>query len=323
MKNFLFALAILASPVLSTGCEQKLEELLLTGGSETPYHKLGLNMFPRNRTTGDLAAQMNDIKSLGIDWIRVTFWFDTFYMPTASSAPNFDRLDEVVLAANAAGINILAVLHPAPDWLAGGGWKTVYVNNFVKPVVSRYKNYVKHWEVWNEPDSMTHGLLSGSADDYFELLRMASAAIRAIDPSAQIVAGATVNIVVDGLDKFNWTQRLIDLGLAQYADILNIHYYSDLDIELSAFGGPLVKSAGMPVWVTETGEKGQGKQKDYFDRNMPYIDKSLGPERIFWYCYVSGAGENEQKHPDDTYGIVTVFEGVRYDSPLYTHLKNR
>lgn len=61
----------------------------------------------------------------------------------------------------------------------------------------------------------------------------------------------------------------------------------------------------------------------YFDRNMPYIEKSLNPERIFWYCYVSGAGENEQKHPDDTYGIVTVYEDVRYESSLYTHLKNR
>ncbi|MGK7346418.1 MAG: glycosyl hydrolase [Candidatus Nitrospinota bacterium M3_3B_026] len=304
------------------GCGS-LEETLLVGGHEAPYHKLGMNMHPRNRTTGDIASQMADIKSLGIDMIRVTFWFDTQYMPTANSARDFSMFDEVVAAAKAQGIGIVAILAYVPDWLRGTGWKTTFVNEYVYPVVARYRNDIDYWEVWNEPDELTHGVLDGSADDYFDLLKKVSPVIRRLDPSAKILTAATTNIVGDGLSKFDWTKRLLDLGVSQYADILNVHYYSELDIELSAVGGKLVESSGMTVWVTETGRKGHAGQLAYFEREMAYIDKSLNPERIFWYVYVEGDEAGVSTPPDSTYGLLTAWGGGVTKSSLYTHLKGR
>lgn len=317
------ALALFASAWAGCG---SVEETLLVGGAEVPYHKLGMNMHPRNRTTGDIASQMADIKSLGIDMIRVTFWFDTQYMPTANSARDFSMFDEVVAAAKAQGIGIVAILAYVPDWLRGTGWKTTFVNEYVYPVVARYRNDIDYWEVWNEPDEDQKDIpavLDRSADDYFDLLKKVSPVIRRLDPSARILTAATANIVADGLSKFDWTKRLLDLGASQYADILNVHYYSELDIELSTVGGQLVKEAGMPVWVTETGKCGQGGQLAYFEREMAYIDKSLSPERIFWYIYVEGDEAGVSTPPDSTCGLLTAWGGSVTASSLYTHLKSR
>lgn len=328
MKNIFVHLFLLITLFAHSGCEnieETITETILVGGTEVPYNKIGLSMFPYNIVMGNLSSQMEDIKSLGINYVRMDLSFDESYMATAVSAPDFSRFDKYISAADNAGLDILAILAYVPDWLKGDpNWKSVYINNYIVPVVSRYKNVVNNWEVWNEPDLFTSGVLDGSPGDYFDLLKQTSAAIRSIDPLATVISAATANITADGLEKWNWTQGLIDMGLAQWADVLNFHYYSELDIELSAYGGNMVKSAGMRVWVTETGITGQSKQQSYFEREMAYIDKSLNPERIYWYTYVEGhLTKPDGIHPDDTYGLLTYYNGSFFTSSLYTYLKNR
>jgi len=328
MKRIFVLLPLLITLFANTGCGdigKSIADAILVGGADVPYEKIGLSMFPSNTVTGDLSSQMADIKSLNINYVRMDLPFDASYMASAFSAPDFSRFDEYIIKASNAGLDIVAILAYVPLWLEGNpDWKSIYINNYVKPVVSRYKGVVKNWEVWNEPDLFTHNVLDGSPEDYFDLLKRASTAIRSIDPSATVVSAATTSIVLDGLDKWNWTQKLIDMGLKQWADILNFHYYSELDIELSSIGGPMVKNAGMRVWVTETGVTGQSNQESYFKKVMAYIDKSINPERIYWYTYVAGhLTKPGGIHPDDTKGIITFYNGSIYKSPLYDHLKNR
>jgi hypothetical protein len=325
MKKNKSVLALLALLIMVAACAaQTAIDTALNGGTKTPYDKIGLTMFPGNRTAGSLSSQMSDIKTLKVKWIRVDFWFDTSYMANSGATPDFARFDEIVNSAEAAGLEVLPILAYVPNWLVGDpNWKDVFVNYYVIPLAQRYKGRIKYWEVWNEPDEMKYNVLNGSAEDYFDLLKRVSTAIRNNDPSAKVVSAATANITADGVAKWEWLKRLIDLGLSQYADVLNIHYYADMEIELSSIGGPTVKKAGMPVWVTETGKSGQGSQKSYFDSNMPYMDKSIAPERIYWYCYVQGEGANEEVIPSDTYGLIAYYGGMRYESTLYTHLKTR
>jgi len=323
MRKAVLTLLFILSASFWTGCGE-IAQMVLVGGAEVPYGKLGINMFPRNRTMGDLLSQMQDIKSLGFNSIRVTFWFDEQYMQTRYSSYDFTSFDELMNAAEAAGLEVVAILGYVPGWLQGNSnWKSTFLSSYVYPVVSRYKNRINYWEVWNEPDELKYNVLDGSADDYFDLLKRVSAVIRAVDPSSRIITAATANIVADGLAKFDWTRRLLELGASQYADILNVHYYSDLDIELSAVGGPMVSNAGMTIWVTETGKKGQSGQKSYFTDILPYVDKSLNPERIFWYCYVEHDERNLSEAPDTTYGLLTAWGGERHDSSLYLYLKGR
>jgi hypothetical protein len=320
----LLALAFVALALVTACANQSPSETALSGGSQTPYDKVGLTMFPGNRTAGSLTSQMSDIKTLKVKWVRATFWFDTTYMASRGTTPNFARFDEIVASAEAADLDVLPILAYVPNWLSGSSdWKTVFVNDYVIPLVKRYKGRIKNWEVWNEPDEFKYNVLNGSAEDYFELLKLVSAAIRANDPSATVVSAAVTNITGGGITKWEWLQKLINLGLSKHADVLNLHFYADQDIELSSIGGPTVQKAGMKVWVTETGKSGQNLQKSYFDSNMKYIDKSVAPERIYWYCYVQGEGVNEESVPSDSYGLITYSGGLRYESTLYTHLKTR
>lgn len=320
----LLAVAAFAMFLAVSCAQQDALQTALSGGAQTPYDKIGLTMFPGNRTAGSLSSQMADITTLRVRYVRATFWFDTSYMPSSGATPNFARFDEIVSSAEAAGLDLLPILAYVPNWLEGNpNWKTVFVNDYVIPVVTRYKGRIKNWEVWNEPDEFKYNVLNGSADDYFDLLVRVSTAIRSIDPAAKVVSAATANITADGIAKWEWLQRLINLGLSRYADVMNIHYYADQDIELSSIGGPTVQNTGMRVWVTETGRSGQSSQKSYFDSNMPYIDKSIAPERIYWFCYVQGEGINEEVAPGDTYGLIAYSGGMRYESTLYTHLKTR
>jgi hypothetical protein len=325
MRTIVVGALALALSFLVAACEQATETALV-GGHEIPYGKLGMNVFPRNVVFGDATSQMADIKSMGINYVRINLWFDTLYMPTESSSPDFTRLDAAVAAAKTNNLEIVAILAYVPEWLKGrSDWKTVFQNKYLIPVVSRYKGDIDYWELWNEPDELTFNVLNGNPEDYFSFVKIMSPKIRSLDPGSAIVAAATANIVSDGLNKWNWTQTLLDLGLASYADVLNLHYYGDLEFELSGVGGDFVVNSGMRVWVTETGKTGHSGQWDYFDRNMRYIDKSLNPERIYWYCYVEGhlATDGPGIHPDDTWGIRTYYSGVHYNSPLWDHLKNR
>ncbi len=323
MKKRIASLTLALLVILSTGCEDIINAVLL-GGTEIPYSKLNLNMFPRNSTGGSMLSQMQDIRALGINSIRVTFWFDTLYMPFSNSSPDFSRFDDVISNASQAGLEVVPILAYVPTWLKGDpNWVSVYIEKYIKPVVGRYAAGVKHWEIWNEPDEITEGVLDGTANNYFNLVTQVAPIIRSIDADARIVSAATANITADNFDKWNWTNALIDFGLANYVDVLNIHYYANLEFELQTQGGALVSKWGKALWVTETGRRGQSKQLKYFDDNMRFLDKNLNPERIYWYTYIEGAITNETKPADSTYGLVTYQGGVRQESDLYQHLKSR
>ena len=69
---------------------------------------------------------------------------------------------------------------------------------FVWRTVSEFKDHIKHWEIWNEPDFSL--FWSGSVADYVRLLKVGALAARAADPQARILVGQRTPI------------RVVDLG---------------------------------------------------------------------------------------------------------------
>ncbi|MBF0169688.1 MAG: hypothetical protein HQK87_01140, partial [Nitrospinae bacterium] len=86
----------------------------------------------------------------------------------------------------------------------------------------------------------------------------------------------------------------------------------------------MVKDAGMRVWVTEIGKTGFAGQLDYFKNNVSFIDKSINPERIFWYAYTDGiySTNSPGSDPASTWGLRTWWAQERLNSPLWDHLHN-
>lgn len=198
------------------------------------------------------------------------YWFAV--QPTANTF-TWTRTDLMVDRARAAGIDLLAVLGAPPPWAAedpgslhkndprnlpyslmSGRWKPrldYEWGSYVSNVVSRYKNSVKNWEIWNEVDWHPPGKaysFSGNTTDYLSLLQNASIQARAADSSC--------NVLISGFSLIGdadpaMPTALLSLGASTSFDTFASHAYNnsriaELNSALFAAKGP-----NAPHWMTE------------------------------------------------------------------------
>lgn len=162
---------------------------------------------------------------------------------------------------------------------APGTGKTINQSNywarFVYNTVLRFKDRVRHWEIWNEPDyypsaaSGYYGFWAGTADQYFRLLKVAYIAARAADPEAVVIMGGMAywpEIVQQGKSPFTFFKRVLTLAKAdglgsannRFFDATAWHwynrsnqsYYKVLDTKnvLTSYG-----LGAKPIWLNESG----------------------------------------------------------------------
>lgn len=179
------------------------------------------------------------------------------------------------------------------------GWR-----DYTYAVVSRYKDRVKHWEVWAE---FMHDPLDLRAQMYMRLLRSASEAIRSADPDA-VVIGFGQNTAVDWslVKDLEYHFRLDSL---KYVDVVGIHPYgypqSPEKLGYAAMLDKLqdmIKSynggKGKDVWVTEVGWKGI---------DMLYNEPVYGEGK----CYSTMVSELEQAQDMVRMNIISQAKGIR------------
>jgi hypothetical protein len=216
----------------------------------------------------------DNLARLGIRWLRE--WggerrcFLWYQVEPAKGVFDWRSSDRAVAEAKASGVNLLGLLGNPPGWAAvepdaehkakhrlahmSGRWKPRSLEeweNYVHQTVSRYKDDVKHWEVYNEVDfhpPASVGSFSGSTEEYFLLLQTAWKAAKAADPDCKIlISGFSTNTSADQKMPYD----LLDMGAAKACDIFNLHSYNGL------IGVDRLKKAvaavapEMPFWQTE------------------------------------------------------------------------
>ena len=271
---------------------------------------------------GEQLAQLDDAVAAGIGWIRIDFiWavaepFEGEY--------RWQVYDALVAAAEARGLQVLAVIAYTPQWATDGpelfgvprdpaDWR-----RFVDRAVRRYRGRIEAWEVWNEPN-LPH-FWAGSRRQYLDvILRPAAEAIRAADPLARVGAPGLAHL--DSRDWHEWLLAVLEEAGDQI-DVVTHHTYDrdsagDVTAKLDAstpFGRnpvlwdlappsvrEVLEEAGArdkPFWLTETGwesaQAGDGGQASRYrdllgtwlggDRRRDWIDK------IFFYELADGPG---------------------------------
>lgn len=88
-------------------------------------------------------------------------------------------------------------------------------------VVSHFKDKVKYWEIWNEPDVKTYWVPQDDMKTYTELLKRVYPAIKKIDPTCKILMGGVSSTPHISL------KRIYRNGGKDYFDIVNIHPFTD------------------------------------------------------------------------------------------------
>jgi len=90
---------------------------------------------------------------------------------------------------------------------------------FVEALVGQFRDRVRHWEIWNEPNHPTYWKPKSAPEAYAELVKKTSKTIRSVDPKAKIVAGA-----LSGVD-IPFAEGLFARGVAPYIDKFTYHPY--------------------------------------------------------------------------------------------------
>lgn len=193
----------------------------------------------------------------GIPWERDMKSFTWAKVQPERGVWDWRAGDFIVKAAKEHGMRLVGILgHPA-EWAAAkdvSRWKKTIgfparapenldeFSEYVYKTVSRYKNEVKYWEIWNEPDwNIPPGScgFSGTDAEYMAVLKIAYEAAKKADPGCTVLSGGFV-------PHEHLIAYLVENGGTKYFDILGMHRYRPWE-HLEKYAGMVKK----PAWQTE------------------------------------------------------------------------
>jgi hypothetical protein len=222
--------------------------------------------------------------ALGARWERVTFQW-TQIQPTgpndwvAPAEPTMAQLQ----ADHARGVDIVGLLINTPTWAqaqpsAGVHSPPVGLNlpvsdpgntwaQFCAKMAQQYGNLISSWIVWNEPDvwdpTSPFYTWAGDAAGYYQLLKVADQAIKAVQPSAKVVIAGTTFYWDGNAGKPQFLGQVLDAAAADPTGSANSNYFDAVAAHVyttatNAYWVPktfedLLAKHGMqkPIWIDE------------------------------------------------------------------------
>ncbi len=208
---------------------------------------------------------------LGASWSRLNFWASSYGNVTVTTGEK-PRVTvdykgglwkEYARALKAEGVSIMGTIAQCPrelsskpdDASVNGDAGPTY--NRVKPhdwalweelmekMAKDFRDEIQVWEIWNEPD-ITKKYWTGTVEDFAELVKRTSRALRRGNPKAKIAAsGFTTGAV-------GYADRLFALGIGKHIDILSFHYTGNNPGALNRWRNlPKKYKLDLPLWNTE------------------------------------------------------------------------
>ncbi|MDD5771398.1 MAG: beta-galactosidase [Candidatus Omnitrophica bacterium] len=255
----------------------------------------------------DLEKSISLMREAGVGWVRLDFlWGD---IEPRQGNFDFDKYDYIVQMLKDKGIHILGILHYSTDWASAcGSWncpprENEFFIRYASQVIRRYKQQVKYWELWNEPDSPTYWKQQDGLKSYCALLKEFYITAKQIDPECKVLNGGLAN----GASSIN---RLYDNGAKDYFDILNVHFFQNplhpgaikAVVNYPSLAYKIMKRNGdgdKKIWITEIGcpgvkasiktnewwlgkNPGEAKQAEWLKQVYTELLKDPHVEKIFW-----------------------------------------
>ena len=296
MKKNIFSIVVLILIIASVGYAQtgKLmyNELERPGG--ITYYNMPVGLcedYPEETTTMQIIKDdFEFLKKHNIKFMRISFGWDAI----ESEEGKYNWLfwdDFVKMAVDDYGITLLPYLCYVPRWASTGAQDTLYFWNyppkdnkpwsdFIKTLVNRYKDRIKTWEVWNEPDIWVYW--QGNRNQFVEFMKTASNAVREADPTAKVVFPGIAYEPEFIKDLFK------NYGMSKYFDIINMHnyyetwhrhpieeitnYINEVHDVVWRYGD------NQPLWMAEVGYSTVRKGSEVSDSYSAYYEYEHTPE---------------------------------------------
>lgn len=231
IKNFILFILILifTAPVFSQSSNLIYDEIVQQRNDAFYHMPVGLcEDYPEETTTMEIIkSDFEFLKKHDVKLLRISFGWDAI----EAEKGKYDWLfwdDYVKMAVDDYGITLIPYICYIPKWNSTGAEDTLFYWNyppkdfeaygkFVKALVNRYKDRIKTWEVWNEPDIWIYW--QGTRDQFAKFLKIGAKAVKEADPEAKVVFPGIAYDPEFVLNMFR------DYNLSQYFDIVNMHNY--------------------------------------------------------------------------------------------------
>ena len=226
------------------------------------WERLGVNAHVPS------AEDFDAMERAGVRWARVDFTWDT--VEPERGRFEWPCFDAVVEQAELHHVRLLAILGYTPPWASA--WSSVHDpprdiqewKDFVRTIVGRYRGRVRHWTLWNEPNSRAY--FTGSKSQFIHgVLIPGARAAKEADPDCRIVGPDLAHL--HGADWDGWMDAILSEG-GCYLDVISHHCYRDdpgavyreLEGRKFPWEPTSVRSLlerrgqeGKPFWLTEVG----------------------------------------------------------------------
>jgi len=170
------------------------------GGAQI-YSPLAIHMhIDSGQENVHMPANLRLAREAGMHWVRTDFPWGTVESPQGNW--HYESLDRMVEEVERSGLNLLGLLMGRPSW-GRPVWEhldawLLYVEN----VVTRYKDKVRCWEIWNETNlSPRFWDKTDDGENYALLLKATYQKIKEIDPGITVVYAGTAGIPMDYIEK--------------------------------------------------------------------------------------------------------------------------
>ncbi|MGH7823164.1 MAG: glycosyl hydrolase, partial [Candidatus Binatia bacterium] len=132
--------------------------------------------------------------------------------------------------------------------------------------------------------------------------------------AARVVGAASLPINTSFPEHLDFNRRMVELGILDFIDIYNIHWYS-VQLERLLLGiEDFLDGIPKPIWCTESGIQGSTRQLGFAEEVFPALDDHLDRlERIYIFTYF------DNQPPASTFGLVAN-DGT--ESDLYQFLRD-
>jgi hypothetical protein len=230
MKKSMIVILMILPVILFGQTENLIYDQLLKSDDAVYYHvPVGLcEDYPEETTTSEIMrADFELLKQHDVKLLRISFGWDA--IEENKDEYNWLFWDEYVkMAVEEYQITLVPYICYTPQWISKGKTDTLFFWNypaedfdqfgkFMKTLVTRYKKWIKTWELWNEPDISIYW--QGSVEEFAEFTKIGAKAVKEADPEAKVVLAGIAydpNFIL-GLFR--------DHGVSPYVDIINMHNY--------------------------------------------------------------------------------------------------